>query len=174
LPGGGSSLVWVEKPERADELKAMSEADFLAALTERAGRVIGSFTHTGPRAVFPLSGLMAARLTGHRLALVGEAVHVMPPIGAQGLNLGFRDVVDLAECVKGASDPGAPEALARYARRRKGDVWLRTYAADLLSRTLTSNLPFFQVARGIGLGILSMPGPLRRAAMRQGMSAIAH
>jgi 2-octaprenyl-6-methoxyphenol hydroxylase len=63
--------------------------------------------------------------------------------------------------------------LARYALRRKGDVWLRTYAADLLSRMLTSNLPFFQLARGIGLGLLSMPGPLRRAAMRQGMSAIA-
>jgi 2-octaprenyl-6-methoxyphenol hydroxylase len=166
--------VWVETPERAGELKAMSDADFLAALTERAGRVTGSFTQAGPRAVFQLSGLMAARLTGHRLALAGEAAHVMPPIGAQGLNLGFRDVIDLAECIRGARDPGAPDVLARYARRRKGDVWLRTYAADLLSRTLTSNLPFFQLARGIGLGLLSMPGPLRRAAMRQGMSAIAH
>jgi 2-octaprenyl-6-methoxyphenol hydroxylase len=174
LPGDASSLVWVEQPERAAELKAMEEKDFLAALTARVGRVNGGFVSAGPCAVFPLSGLIATKLTGHRLALAGEAAHVMPPIGAQGLNLGFRDVIDLAESVNGANDPGAPDVLAAYARRRKADVWVRTCAADLLNRTLISGMPVFQLARSLGLGILSVPGPLRRAAMRQGMSAINH
>ncbi|HKJ60749.1 MAG TPA: FAD-dependent monooxygenase, partial [Hyphomicrobiales bacterium] len=172
LPGHSSSLVWVKTPERANELKAMSDSDFIAALTAQVGRVNGTIISAGPRAVFPLSGLIATKLTGHRLALIGEAAHVMPPIGAQGLNLGFRDIIDLAECIRNAADPGAPEVLASYASRRKADVWTRTCAADLLSRTLTSNLPLFQLARGIGLTILSIPGPIRRAAMRQGMSAI--
>jgi 2-octaprenyl-6-methoxyphenol hydroxylase len=150
----------------------MDDVDFLTALTASAGRINGSFVSAGPRAIFPLSGLIAKKLTGHRLALVGEAGHVMPPIGAQGLNLGFRDVVDLAVCVAGANDPGAQHILANYARRRARDVWVRTNAADLLNRTLISNVPMFQFARATGLGALWLPGPLRRAAMRLGMSAI--
>ncbi|MBX2806424.1 MAG: FAD-dependent monooxygenase [Hyphomicrobiales bacterium] len=172
LPGDASSLVWVETPERARELQGLNETDFLTALTARAGRVNGRFISAGPRAVFPLSGLIARRLTAHRMALVGEAGHVMPPIGAQGLNLGFRDAADLADCVAGADDPGARAVLANYERRRARDVWLRTNAADLLNRTLISNLPIFQLARALGLGALGVPGPLRRAAMRQGMSTI--
>lgn len=172
LPGNSSGLVWTEMPERASELKAMSDEDFITALTVQAGRVYGTFTSVGPRAVFPLSGLIATKLHGHRLALVGESAHAMPPIGAQGLNLGIRDIIDLAECVRHADDPGAPDVLARYTSRHKTDVWTMTYAADLLSQSLTSNLPFFQLARGVGLSVLSIPGPLRRAFMRKGMSAI--
>lgn len=172
LPGNFSALIWTEMPERASELKAMSEEDFIAALTTQAGRVYGTFTSVGPRAAFPLSGLIATKLHGHRLALVGEAAHAMPPIGAQGLNLGIRDIIDLVECVRHADDPGAPDVLTKYTNRRKTDVRTITYAADLLSRSLTSNLPFFQLARGIGLSVLSLPGYLRRTFMRQGMSAV--
>lgn len=173
LPGNFSGLVWTETPERASKLKAMSEEDFITALTAQAERVCGAFTSVGPRAVFPLSGLIATKLHGHRLALVGEAAHAMPPIGAQGLNLGIRDIIDLVECVRHVVDPGAPDVLAKYTSRRKADVWTMTYAADLLSQSLTSNLPFFQLARGAGLSVLSIPGPLRRAFMRKGMSAVS-
>jgi 2-octaprenyl-6-methoxyphenol hydroxylase len=102
---------------------------------------------------------------------VGEAAHVMPPIGAQGLNLGFRDVADLVRCLAGAGDPGAPDVLAHYEHARRGDVLARTFAADLLNRTLISGLPPFQLARSLGLAGLAMLPPLRRLAMRQGMSA---
>ncbi len=173
LPGQASSLVWVVRPERAAELAAMTEQAFLASLHARIGGLLGRLLTAGPRGAFPLSGLIARRLTGHRLALAGEAAHVMPPIGAQGLNLGFRDIADLARCLEGADDPGAPEVLNAYARRRAGDVWTRTLAADLLNRTLVSNLPLFQVARSAGLAALTMAGPLRRAAMRRGMSAMS-
>ena len=172
LPGGWSSLVWVERPAEAAGLAAMNDAEFAEAIAARLGGLLGDITETGPRNAFPLTGLMARKLTGKRLALVGEAAHVMPPIGAQGLNLGFRDVADLVGCAARASqDPGAPRVLAAYEAARRGDVLMRMAAADLLNRTLVSGLLPLQLARGAGLMALSMFAPLRRAAMRQGMAA---
>ncbi|NJM33318.1 MAG: FAD-binding protein [Rhodomicrobium sp.] len=170
LPGEASSLVWVERSAAAKTLTGLSEAALTNALSERLNGLIGTVTELGPRGVFPLSGLIAKRLTGPRIALVGEAAHVMPPIGAQGLNLGFRDVADLVRCISGADDPGSPGCLARYENARRGDVLSRTFAADFLNRTLISANPLLQLARGAGLMALSMPGPLRRAAMRRGMA----
>ncbi|WP_088345024.1 MULTISPECIES: UbiH/UbiF family hydroxylase [Rhodomicrobium] len=171
LPGGNSSLVWVERPAEAAALAALGDAEFAAAIAARLDGLLGEITEVGPRSSFPLSGLIAKKLTAERLALVGEAGHVMPPIGAQGLNLGFRDVADLARCIAGATDPGAPDVLAAYEAARRGDVLTRTLAADLLNRTLTSGLLPLQLARGAGLMALSLAGPLRRAAMRRGMAA---
>jgi 2-octaprenyl-6-methoxyphenol hydroxylase len=171
LPGNASSLVWVDRPERAAALAALSNAAFIAELTARLEGLLGDILEAGPRGAFPLSGLIARTLTAHRLALVGEAGHVMPPIGAQGLNLGFRDAADLADCAAGAGDPGAASVLAAYDDRRRRDVLVRTAAADLLNRTLISKSPLLQVARGAGLMALSLAGPLRRLAMRQGMTA---
>jgi 2-octaprenyl-6-methoxyphenol hydroxylase len=171
LPGGASSLVWVERPAEAARLMALDEAAFAAEIAQRLEGLLGDIGQVGVRGAFPLSGLVARGLARHRIALVGEAAHVMPPIGAQGLNLGFRDVADLLRCLEGAADPGAPDVLARYERARRSDVLTRTFAADLLNRTLISSLAPFQVARGLGLGGLAMIPALRRLAMRQGMSA---
>jgi 2-octaprenyl-6-methoxyphenol hydroxylase len=171
LPGRWSSLVWVERPEEASRLMALDTTDFASAIGQRLEGVLGSIEEVSARGAFPLSGLIARGMGRNRIALAGEAAHVMPPIGAQGLNLGFRDVADLVRCLDGASDPGAPEVLASYERARRGDVLARTAAADLLNRTLISGLPPFQLARGFGLAVLAMLPPLRRLAMRQGMSA---
>ena len=172
LPGGCSSLVWVERPPQAADLAAMSDAEFAHAIGLRLGGLLGDITEVGTRNAFPLSGLVAHRLTGERLALVGEAAHVMPPIGAQGLNLGFRDVADLASCAARASqDPGTPDVLAAYETARRGDVITRMATADLLNRTLVSGFLPVQFARGAGLIALSMFAPLRRAAMLRGMAA---
>jgi 2-octaprenyl-6-methoxyphenol hydroxylase len=173
LPGQASSLVWVENKAAAAELTAADPASFAAEIWERTEGLLGDIVELGPRAAFPLSALVADRLTAERLALIGETAHVMPPIGAQGLNLGFRDVIDLVDSVAGAADPGRADVLASYERRRRADVWSRTVAADLLNRTLTSDFPGVQLARGLGLTALSLAGPLRRAAMRQGMSRAA-
>lgn len=170
LPGDVSSLVWVERSDRGETLAALPDDAFMTELGERLDGLLGEITSVGPRGAFPLSGQIAQRLTGQRIALVGEAAHVMPPIGAQGLNLGFRDASDLIDCVTHADDPGAADTLAAYERRRRADVWVRTMAADLLNRTLISNIPLFQIARGAGLTALSMAAPLRRTAMLQGMS----
>jgi 2-octaprenyl-6-methoxyphenol hydroxylase len=172
LPGGWSSLIWVARPSDAAGLAAMSDAEFAQAIAARLGGLLGDITEIGPRNAFPLGALVARKLTGERLALVGEAAHVMPPIGAQGLNLGFRDVAELVACaVRAKPDPGAAHMLAAYGTARRGDVLTRMAAADLLNRTLVSGLLPLQFARGAGLMALSMSAPLRRAAMRQGMAA---
>lgn len=172
LPGGWSSLIWVARPAEAASLASMTDAEFASAIAGRLGGLLGDITQTGPRNAFPLAGLSARKLTGERLALVGEAAHVMPPIGAQGLNLGFRDVADLVRCaVRASRDPGAADMLAAYETARRGDVLTRMFAADMLNRTLVSGFLPLQFARGAGLMALSMSAPLRRAAMRQGMAA---
>jgi 2-octaprenyl-6-methoxyphenol hydroxylase len=170
LPGDWSSLVWVERPEVASRLMALDAGAFAAAIAGRLEGMLGDVAEIGARGALPLSGLVAPGLARGRVALVGEAAHVMPPIGAQGLNLGFRDVADLVRCLSGAADPGADAVLADYERSRRGDVMARILAADLLNRTLISGLLPFQLARGVGLAGLAMLPPLRRFAMRQGMS----
>lgn len=171
LPGQASSLVWVEGTETAARIADLDNASIAREISERLSGLLGRITDVSQRGTFPLSALIARGLTSKRLALVGEAAHVMPPIGAQGLNLGIRDIESLIRCVSGHDDPGSKKGLEAYERDRRGDVWLRTMAADLLNRTLISNTPFFQFARGAGLGLLDLVGPLRRAAMRRGMAS---
>jgi 2-octaprenyl-6-methoxyphenol hydroxylase len=114
------------------------------------------------------------KFAANRIALVGDAAHVLPPIGAQGLNLGFRDAAALAECAGTAlgknGDPGSKETLRAYNRARRGDVATRTLAVDLLNRSLISGFVPIQAARGIGLHLLSGVGPLRRLFMREGLA----
>lgn len=172
LPGDWSSLIWVGRSAEAASIAAMNDAEFAQAIAGRLDGLLGDITETGPRNAFPLAGLAARRLTSERLALVGEAAHVLPPIGAQGLNLGFRDVADLVACVAhGSQDPGVPDVLNAYETARRADVLTRMTAADMLNRTLVSGFLPLQFARGAGLMALSMFAPLRRAAMRQGMAA---
>ena len=173
LRGTASSLVWVEQPEEAARLKALSPDLFAAELEQRLQGLLGSVSDIGPRSVFPLSGLTADRLAHRRVALVGEAAHVLPPIGAQGLNLGFRDAAVLAEVAGSAKasghDPGVETALTDYETRRAADVLSRTMAVDLLNRSLISGFLPLHLARGAGLHLLGAFPPLRRLIMREGM-----
>ena len=110
-------------------------------------------------------------------ALVGEAAHVMPPIGAQGLNLGLRDAATIAELAVAArrdgGDVGADEVTARYDQMRRADVASRTLAVDLLNRSLLTDFLPLQGARGLGLYLIDRIGPLRRAVMREGVAPLA-
>lgn len=172
LPGDWSSLVWTVRPDEAARLMALGDSDMAREIEARLDGLAGDVTEVSPRGAFPLSGLIAKRLIAPRTAFVSHAAHVMPPIGAQGLNLGIRDIADLARIAgEAAGDPGTPEVLARYESARRNDVWMRTLATDLLSRTLTSGFPPLHMARGLGLFALSVAGPLRRFAMRRGMAA---
>jgi 2-octaprenyl-6-methoxyphenol hydroxylase len=105
--------------------------------------------------------------------LVGEAAHLVPPIGAQGLNLGYRDVAALGTLLTvPRRDPGSPANLAAYDRARRADVVSRSAAVDTLNRSLLSGFLPVQGARGLGLFLLDRVGPLRRAVMRQGVAAL--
>jgi len=116
----------------------------------------------------------AERFASNRIALVGEAAHIIPPVGAQGLNLGLRDAAAIAELVAAAwragRDVGADDLLVRYDRARRADVGSRTLAADLLNRSLLTGFLPVQGLRGLGLYALDRIGPLRRAVMREGVA----
>jgi 2-octaprenyl-6-methoxyphenol hydroxylase len=173
LPGLASSLVWVERPEEAQRLQALEEEAFRKALEIRLQGLLGDVGAIGRRAVFPLSGLTAETFGQNRVALIGEAAHVIPPIGAQGLNLGLRDAATLADCVADAlgagRDIGGSEALSAYSARRRPDIGSRITTVDVLNRSLLSTLLPVQLARGLGLIALKTLGPLRRIAIREGL-----
>ena len=111
------------------------------------------------------------RLGADRVVLVGEAAHLFPPIGAQGLNLGYRDVAGLERFVARAAIRVQQAVLAAYDRQRRGDVLSRTVAVDALNRTLLTGFLPVQGLRGLGLFMLDRLPPLRRAVMRQGVAA---
>jgi 2-octaprenyl-6-methoxyphenol hydroxylase len=172
--GPRSSLVWVDAPPAIDELQGLSEIELASAIERRLHGLLGRVRHVGPRAVFPLSGLETETMARGRIVLIGEAGHVVPPIGAQGLNLGLRDAAALHDAVidHGGSDPGNARVIEAYARARAADVWSRTRMVDALNRTLFANLLPLDAARGLGLHALAASATLRRAAMRRGLDAI--
>ena len=172
LPGNRSSLVWVDRPAESRRRTTIDEAALAAEIEVRSASILGAITIDGPRQVFPLSGMNAARFAAGRAALVGEAAHLFPPIGAQGLNLGYRDVADLGRVLAPrVGGPGAPDRLAAYDRLRRSDVVTRTTAVDALNRTLLTGFLPVQGLRGLGLFLLDRVPALRRALMRQGVAA---
>ncbi len=178
MPGRTSSLVWVEEPREAERIMALSEAEFRRAIEGRLKGLLGSVGEAGPRAMFPLSGLTPDVFGRNRVALVGESGHVIPPIGAQGLNLGLRDAATLADCVSEAivegRDPGGSAVLDRYSALRAPDVNGRITAVDILNRTLLSPYLPVHLLRGLGLHVLNLAGPLRRRIVREGVQPAAY
>jgi 2-octaprenyl-6-methoxyphenol hydroxylase len=174
LPGSRSSLVWVVEPSEAAALAAQDEAALAAEIERRSHSILGKISVEPGRSAFPLAIETAHAFAANRIALVGEAAHVMPPIGAQGLNLGLRDAATIAELVvearRSGADIGSPDLLARYDSLRRVDVASRTVAIDLLNRSLLSDLLPLHGLRGFGLYLLDRVGPLRRALMREGVA----
>jgi 2-octaprenyl-6-methoxyphenol hydroxylase len=174
--GYASSLVWVETPAESQRLLALDEDAFTVALAERLQGLLGRISSLSARAAFPLSGLSAAVMAQNRVALVGEAAHVLPPIGAQGLNLGLRDAAALADCVADGQAaghaPGSPAVLAHYHAARSKDVASRTFAVDALNRSLLLDLLPVQMARSLGLHLTANSTTIQRMAMRQGLEPI--
>jgi 2-octaprenyl-6-methoxyphenol hydroxylase len=165
-----SSLVWVDRPDESRRRLDLTDAELAAAIEERSASILGTVEIDGPRQVFPLSGMRAHGFATGRVMLAGEAAHVFPPIGAQGLNLGLRDVKALGEVLTGPlPDPGAPSCLAAYAAARRTDVLSRTAAVDALNRTLLTDFLPVQALRGLGLFLVGRVPPLRRLAIRQGL-----
>jgi 2-octaprenyl-6-methoxyphenol hydroxylase len=174
LPDNRSSLVWVLSPTDAEEFAELDDSELATEIERASHSILGKIEIEPGRGIFPLHVATARRFADRRIALVGEAAHVVPPIGAQGLNLGLRDAATIGELAiatfRGGHDIGGADALARYDRMRRADVGSRTLAIDLLNRTLLSDFLPAQGARGLGLYLLDRIGPLRRAVMREGVS----
>lgn len=173
LPGGRSSLVWVNRAAVARHL-ARRNRDAIAALVElRSHSLLGRITVEGLPGVYRLGVQRARQLADRRIVLVGEAAHVIPPIGAQGLNLGLRDAAAIAEIVVAArrrgGDVGGQGVTDQYRQARRADVATRAVAVDLLNRSLLSGLLPVQASRSLGLYLTERVGLFRRALMRAGM-----
>jgi 2-octaprenyl-6-methoxyphenol hydroxylase len=177
LPGRRSSLVCVLDPERAARIAGMTDAELAIEIEHRAHSLFGKMSVEPGRGMFPLAVETARSVAGNRIALVGEAAHVVPPIGAQGLNLGLRDAATLAEIVADARrhglDIGSSAVLARYEMQRRADVTSRRIAIDLLNRSLLTDFLPVHGARALSLFLVDRIGPLRRAMMREGVSPAA-
>jgi 2-octaprenyl-6-methoxyphenol hydroxylase len=174
LPGNRCSVVWVTSPREAERLAALSDDELSEAAERQSHSILGRIQVEPGRYVFPLGIELSGQFAQHRIALIGEAAHVLPPIGAQGLNMGLRDAADIAdiarEAITSGEDPGSPQVLQRYNQARRADVRSRTFAIDLANRSLLSDFLPMQSLRAAGLHLIGAFGPLRRIAMREGLS----
>jgi 2-octaprenyl-6-methoxyphenol hydroxylase len=177
-PEGGarSSLVWTERRALAPAMMALSDADFAAELERRFGAGLGRLRQDGGRWSYPLGLMLAEACVAARLALVGDAAHVIHPIAGQGLNLGLRDVAALAETLVDARrlglDLGAAEVLARYQGWRRLDGALLAVATDGLNRLFSNDFGPLRLARDLGLAAVDRAPPLKRFFMRHAMGLV--
>ena len=162
-----SAVVWMERGAEALRLHALPDDAFAAAATERSGGVLGPLVPEGPRAVFPLVTRVADRFAGPRTALVAEAAHAVPPIGAQGLNMSMADVACLRDVSRAGL--GEPDGLARYDRERRRDALARVAAVTALNAVALGGSGPLSGLRAAGIRALALAGPLRRELMRRGL-----
>lgn len=170
LPGKKSSLVWVLNPERANRILGLGPEGLASAIEERMQAMLGKVTVITPAQAWPLSGIVPKSFADKRTILVGEAAHVFPPIGAQGLNLGIRDAINMVKAIESDSkDPGSEQVMENYNKYRKADIWVRTGSVHALNKALLSDMLPVQFVRSAGLELLRNFAPLRNIFMREGM-----
>ena len=173
MSGNRSSIVWTERSELAARLVGLPDAAFAAELEARFGDFLGMVEPNGPRWTYPLGVMLADRYIARRLALVGEAAHVIHPIAGQGLNLGIRDVAALAELVidtrRLGLDIGDNALLAGYQRWRHFDTLTLAAVTDGLNRLFSNSIAPVQLARDLGFAVVHRVPPLKRLLMRDAM-----
>jgi 2-octaprenyl-6-methoxyphenol hydroxylase len=169
-----SSLVWVMSDKDARRREALDDAELSHEIEAQAHSIFGAMRVEGERGLFPVARQIVPKFVAKRLALVGDAAHALPPIGAQGLNLGLRDVEAIIACAVEARasgrDIGGPEVLSEYQRTRRPDITMRTGLVDGLNRALLTRFAPVDFARGAGLAALGAIGPLRRPVMCEGVA----
>ena len=171
LTGRRCSIVWTETSGEADRIVALPDNEFHGELEKRFGLQLGDIEVIGPRRAFPLGLFTARTFIGERLALVGDAAHIIHPIAGQGLNMGLRDVAALAEAIADAArlglDPGGPEVLERYQRWRRFDTMTMGVATDGLNRLFSNHSDALRLVRDIGLGLVERMPMLKRMFIRE-------
>jgi 2-octaprenyl-6-methoxyphenol hydroxylase len=171
LTGDRSSIVWTEDSERGKAIMAADEATFLAELSQRFGFRLGEIALAGPRQSFPLDLQIARSFVAARLALIGDAAHVVHPLAGQGLNIGVRDVAALTETVVEATrlglDIGAAPQLERYERWRRFDSAFSAAVMDGLNRLFSNDSAPLRTLRDLGLGLVDRAPPLKRFLVRE-------
>ena len=166
-----SSIVWTERSEEAERIVALSDHDFHGELEKRFGLRLGDIAVAGRRRAYPLGLWVARSFIADRLALIGDAAHVIHPIAGQGLNMGLRDVAALAEAVvdgaRAGLDPGDAVVLERYQRWRRFDTMTMCVSTDGLNRLFTNPSDPVRLVRDLGLGLVDRFPALKRLFVRE-------
>jgi 2-octaprenyl-6-methoxyphenol hydroxylase len=171
LKGKRSSLVWTERRAEAARIIGLPEEEFLPELEERFGLHLGDIKALDKPRAFPLSYFVARAFIADRLALIGDAAHVIHPIAGQGLNMGLKDVAALAEVVVDAArlgmDIGEASVLERYQRWRRFDTMAMGLATNSLNFLFSNKSTLLRTVRDIGLGVVDRTPPLKNLFIRQ-------
>jgi 2-octaprenyl-6-methoxyphenol hydroxylase len=171
LKGKRSSIVWTEKASEAERIVALPDGEFHGELEKRFGLKLGEIEAVGPRKAFPLGLSVARTFIAERVALVGDAAHVIHPIAGQGLNLGLRDVAALAEAIADATrlglDPGGPDVMERYQRWRRFDTAAMGVTTDGLNRLFSNSSDALRLIRDVGLGLVERAPALKGLFIRE-------
>ena len=171
LTGNRSSIVWTERTRDAERIVALPDDEFHDELEKRFGLHLGELKVIGPRRAYPLGLYNARSFIAERLALIGDAAHVIHPIAGQGLNMGLRDVAALAESIADAArlglDIGGPQVLERYQRWRRFDTMTMSVATDGLNRLFSNHSDALRLVRDIGLGLVERMPALKRTFIRE-------
>jgi len=171
LTGNRASIVWSETTNRASEIQALNDAEYLEELRPRFGSFLGEIRLAGARFTYPLSLSLAESFVGDRVALVGDAAHVVHPIAGQGLNAGLKDVAALAQVLTDARRRGEDfargDVLARYEQWRRFDTSTLALATDGVNRLFSNDNPLARAVRDIGLGVTNALPGLRRGLIRE-------
>jgi 2-octaprenyl-6-methoxyphenol hydroxylase len=171
LKGRRSSIVWTEDAREAERIVALPDPEFHAELERRFGLHLGEIAAVGLRRAYPLGLAMARAFIAERLALLGDAAHVIHPIAGQGLNMGLKDVAALAEVIVDAVrlglDPGSLAVLDRYQRWRRFDTMAMGIATDGLNRLFSNRSDVLRFARDVGLGLVDRLPAMKRLFIRE-------
>jgi 2-octaprenyl-6-methoxyphenol hydroxylase len=171
LKGNRSSIVWTETKAEADRIIALDDAGFHEELEKRFGLKLGDIKVAGARRAYPLGYFVARSFVADRIALVGDAAHVIHPIAGQGLNMGLRDIAALAEAIADAArlglDIGGDGVLERYQRWRRFDTMTMGVATDGLNRLFSNHSDVLRLVRDIGLGVVDRIPRLKDVFIRQ-------
>ena len=165
-----SSLVWVVTPEQAETLLAKGQSELEGIIEQKMHSYLGKITLEGAPQSFPLSGMTAKCFADNSTFLLGESAHVFPPIGAQGFNLGLRDIIALTKTLEEHGIDNKQQILAAYHAQRTADVHLSTGAVDILNRSLLADFLPVQAARAFGLAAVGQLGWLRKMVMKRGLA----
>jgi 2-octaprenyl-6-methoxyphenol hydroxylase len=170
LPGLRSSLVWMARPPEVERIQSLPDAELAAEVQLRCHGDLGLVSQIGPRKFFPMIRQVARKFAARRIFLVGEAAHVMPPLGAQGLNLSLRDAAYAVESIASSrGDPGSALAQKEYDELRRSDVMFRIAAVDLMNRSLLADILPLAGARAAAMAAISAVPALRQFAMKRGL-----
>jgi ubiquinone biosynthesis UbiH/UbiF/VisC/COQ6 family hydroxylase len=172
LPGDRVSLVWSAPTALANELTALNAGQLATRVTERSAAVLGTLAAIGKAHTFPLRRLTVSSLIASRIALIGDAAHVIHPLAGQGLNLGLQDVALLLDVVRTREpfrDIGDIALLRRYERGRAEAIRLMRFATDSLARLFAFDDPLARRLRNVGMAAVNRVGPLKNALIRQAL-----